>query len=288
MKKIFRIILLVFAILAVFMAISAFVLADLRPDEVKDNNQSKEKIAYAKELLDEAVLKQGLDKLNQFSTYEAIGRDYWPGLMGKVGSPYRWENPKIAFRFKVGNFDSQLEVLEGDEKGYVAGIISNDYYEKQHITYHSEVEDNAGIIFTLGALQYFFELADRLSKAPFIRYVGQDELRGQKIEKVFVSWGNETTKDYDHYVLWIGKESGLVEAATFTTRNNPKPAPNFLYGSMQFEDYRNVNGILVPFVMTAQIGEPKDDTNENVHRVTVESFKWDSFPADKLNPIGKN
>ena len=52
----------------------------------------------------------------------------------------------------------------------------------------------------LAAFHYFSELANRLLKAPFVRYVGRDELGARQVEKVFVSWENSTDKKYDHYI----------------------------------------------------------------------------------------
>ena len=118
----------------------------------------------------------------------------------------------------------------------------------------------------MAAFHYFSELASRLSNAPFIRYAGQGEFNGKEMEKIFVSWENNCTKEYDHYLLWIGKESGLIEAVTFTTRDNFMPAPVFIYGSLRFDDFRDINGILIPFKQTAQLMNPKDDINDYVHQ----------------------
>ena len=92
-------------------------------------------------------------------------------------------------------------------------------------------------------------------------------------EKVFVSWGNKRTREYDQYMLWIGKESGIIEATTFTTRAFPQPAPVFMYGSVRFDDFREVNGVLIPFLQTAQLGEAKPLTDDYVHQVTLKR-RW--------------
>lgn len=273
------------AIFTLFFLVSFLWQADLRITDIKNNTQSPEQIELAKTLLNNTLKKQGMDKLNQFSTYEVIGSDYWKGMMGEMGNPWTWNKDEMTMRFSVGDFDGQVEVLEGDKKGFVAGIQSWNYYEKYEEQLTSKVEENTGIIFTLAAYHYFFELGNRLANAPLIRYAGKDQLKGKEMDKIFVSWGNEVTSAYDHYLLWIGKESGLIEATTFTTRDNPKPAPVFLYGSLRFDDYRNIDGILIPFKQTAQIMNPKDDIEDYIHQLTISKFAWDNFDASELRPF---
>ena len=271
--------------LFIFILLSIFWLADLRTTNIKNNTQGEDQIELAKSLLSQAIIKQGLDKVNHFSTYEIIGTDHWKGMMGKMGNPWNWNNDKMAMRFSIGDFDGQVEVLEGDKKGFVAGIQSWDYYEIKEGNYNSNVNDDEGKIFTLAAFHYFAELANRLSNAPFIRYAGQDQFKGKQMDKIFVSWGNDCTKEYDHYLLWISKESGLIEAVTFTTRNNFMPAPVFMFGSLRFDEFNNINGILIPFKQTAQLMNPKDDIDDYIHQLNIEKFEWDNFAISEIRPF---
>lgn len=285
MKRFIKILLSIFAIFFLVILVSFFILADLRTDEIKNGIQSEADKALAKNLLEEANRKQGLDKINAFKTYEVIGSDYWKGFMGEQGLPWAWNKDKMAMRFSVGDFDGQVEALEGDKKGYISGIQSWDYYKKVDGKFDPNVKDNAGEIFTLAAFHYFFEFAPRLLAAPFIRYAGKDQLDGQEIEKVFVSWGNEKTKEYDQYILWIGKESGLIEASSFTVRDSAQPAPGFVYGCIRFDDFREVQGVLIPFTQTAQLFDPKGTTEDYMHQLTIESFEWDAFPVSDIRPF---
>ena len=113
MKKALKIISSLLAIaLTIFVLISIYWLADLRTPDIKNNTQSEEKIKHAQALLNDAIKKQGLDKINQFSTYEIIGSDNWKGSMGKMGNPWHWNKDEMAMRFTVGDFDGQVEVLQ--------------------------------------------------------------------------------------------------------------------------------------------------------------------------------
>lgn len=279
-KAIVRVVLL----LVVSVIFTGCKIADLRTTAIKDNTQSETQIKQAKELLIQTVKKHGFDKMGQFSTYEMVGNDHWKGLMGKVGNPWDWNKDEIALRFSVGDFDGQVEVLEGKNAGFVAGIQSWDYYEKVDGNHQTDMKDDDRKIFNLAAIHYFFELPHRLSsKASFVRYAGEDEVRGEQVDKVFISWENEASKDYDHYVLWISKESGLIEAVQFTTRE--APAPKFLKSVIQFEDYRNIDGVFIPFKQSVQMGKPKDKTSKYIHQITISKFEWDKFPISDIRPF---
>lgn len=274
-----------FLILLAAITLNSCKIADLRTSDIKDGTQSEEQIQLAKNLLAESIKKHGFDKISSFSTYEVVVNDHWKGLMGKMGNSWDWtKDDDFAFRFSLGDFDGQLEVLEGEETGFLAGIQSWDYYEKVDGNYQTNIKDDDGKIFNLAAIHYFFELPNRLSSnATLVRYAGEDEIRGVKVDKVFISWKNEATEDYDHYVLWISKESGLIEAVQFTTRE--APAPKFLKSVIQFEDYKNVDGVLIPFKQTVQMGKPNDNTTKYIHQITIKEFSWDSFPKSDIRPL---
>lgn len=279
-KAIVRVVLL----LVVSVIFTGCKIADLRTTAIEDNTQSETQIKQAKELLIQTVKKHGFDKMGQFSTYEIVGNDHWKGLLGEFGNPWGWNKDEIALRFSVGDFDGQVEVLEGKKAGFVAGIQSWDYYEKVDGNYQTDMKDDDRKIFNLAAIHYFFELPHRLSsKASFVRYAGEDEVRGKQVDKVFISWENEASKDYDHYVLWISKESGLIEAVQFTTRE--APAPKFLKSVIQFEDYRNIDGVFIPFKQSVQMGKPKGKTSKYIHQITISKFEWDSFPISDIRPF---
>lgn len=73
--------------LVVLMTFSSCKVADLRTTEIKNNTQSEEQIALAKNLLAQTIKKHGFNKINQFTTYEVTGSDHWKGFLGKMGNP---------------------------------------------------------------------------------------------------------------------------------------------------------------------------------------------------------
>lgn len=283
--------------------------ADLRPKTMKDAEQASQQDPAARDLLAAAVAKQGLDQVDRFETYEAIGRDDWRGLLGSMGRVWPWKDDLMALRFTLGDFDGQVEALEGKQRGRKAGLQSWDYYEIDAAgNYRTDVKDDKRVVFALGAYHYFFELGPRMLAAPVIHAYPDAELEGRRMHRAFVSWGTERTSDYDQYVVteqWegarlregarcgVGAQSGLIEAVTHTVRDNYLPGAAPLYSSTYFSDFRNVDGVEVPFRHTVKLFHPDgEDEGGYVHQMQLESFTWDAFaPADirpdaDLSPVG--
>ncbi|MFK7905030.1 MAG: hypothetical protein AB8B69_07895, partial [Chitinophagales bacterium] len=76
-------------------------------------------------------------------------------------------------------------------------------------------------------------------------------------------------------------------ATAFTTRDNAMPAPRFLYGSLRFDDYRDIGGVLIPFKQTAGLGNPKENTTDYIHQLTIDKFEWDAFPVSQIRPFAE-
>lgn len=68
-------------------------------------------------------------------------------------------------------------------------------------------------------------------------------------------------------------------------RDSPMPAPAFMYGSLRFDDYREVGGILIPFKQMAQLMNPKDDINDFIHQLIIQKFEWDNFNVSEIRPF---
>lgn len=271
-------------ILTLTVLFSSCRIADLRTDSIKENQLTEALSAKGNLLIKNAIEKQGFDKIDQYKTYEAIGSDHWKGLLGKIGTTWKWKKEKMAMRYTIGDFDGQVEVLEGKKKGFIAGIQSFDYYEIENGKYDSNVKDQKRIMFGLAAYHYFFEIGARLKNASVIQYIGEETFKEEKMHKVFASWGTERTKDYDQYVLFIGDKSGLVEAVSHTVRDAYLPGSGPLHSSTRFDDYREVGGVMIPFSTTVQIFDVKDNINKYLHQFTLSSFSWDAVDEESIRP----
>ena len=260
--------------------------ADLRTRAVKDDTQGTAQRDDAEQLLRAAVAKQGLDRAaERYDTYEVTASDHWRGLLGGMGRVWNWGTEEMALRYTIGDFDGQVEVLEGKRAGFVAGVQSHDYYEVVDGRYDTDVRDDRRLIFALNAFHYFFELGPRLLRAPVIRAYEGDTFGGEAMRGVYVSWGDERSRDYDQYVVWIGEASGLIEAVTHTVRDNYLPGAQPLYTSTEFDDFRDFDGVLIPCRQTVTLFGPSGKTDRGyVHQLTVRDFAWDAFPPEDIRP----
>ena len=238
----------------------------------------------------EGITTANGDQLANHQTYSLKGRDVWKGLFGKLGKPWPQTDSELALRYAIGTFDSEVSFLNGDREGVQAGLQSWNYYEKAPGAAAVFMEYDERIAFGLSAYQYFFELLDRLKKAPIISYAGEKEFLGQIYDQVFVSW--ETPKphqQHDQYVLWINQESGLLDFAVYTLRETylKLPGAKAFYGSIQFADWRSVDGILIPHRQIVYLNEPKKKANKHLHQLEVREFAFDDFPLEDLYPNPK-
>jgi hypothetical protein len=87
------------------------------------------------------------------------------------------------------------------------------------------------VSFYLPAIQYFAELPFRILVAPIVTYMGQDALRS--CDKVFATWERpEPHGEHDQYILWINRETQLIELAQYTVRDQFK----FIKATILYED----------------------------------------------------
>ncbi|MEL6536785.1 MAG: hypothetical protein AAFQ98_15305 [Bacteroidota bacterium] len=260
-------------------------LADVRPDNFTDEPTAEE-MAKGKALLEAAWKAQGMDKLANVETYEVIASDHWRGMMGRMGDLWPWQRRRMALRFIPGTFDAQVESLEGEYDGTVYGQQSWQFYTQepgQPVAFQEEGNDR--ISFGLAAFQYFFELADRLRKTDQIAYAGTMDFGGTNYEVVLVSWGNLAPQEkVDQYRLLINPETKCIEWATYTVRDNYLPAPAGLYGTIHFEDYRQVDGIWFSFKQSVYLNEDVSNLEKFAHQLTVRDIRLNTVPAASLRP----
>ena len=259
--------------------------ADLRTRSIKDDAQSAAQVQTARQRLAAAVEGQGMhDAAERFDTYVVTASDHWRGMLGNMGKVWNWGEDEMKLRYTLGDFDGQVEVTSGPKRGFKAGLQSFDYYEYPGGRYDTDVKDDRRIVFALNAYHYFFELGPRMLNAPVIRDYPDEELAGTPMHRVFVSWGTDKTRDYDQYVVWIGKASGLIEAVTHTVRDNYLPGAQPMYTTTEFDEFREVDGVKIPFKQTVTLFGPDGKEKGYVHRLMVKDFEWDAFAPEDIRP----
>ena len=273
-----------------FLAISLLLsscMADLRSPMLKKEGLSQSNVDKGRAILQEAWEKQGFNHLAKFKTYAAKGQDRWKGMLGKMGKVWPEAKSSLELKYAIGTFDGRVSFLDGKRKGEQAGLQSWKYYEVDENGTTEFMKRNVRIRFGLAAYQYFFELGDRMMKAPIVSYSGEKEFRGKQYDQVFVSWHKaKAHKQNDQYLLWINKETKMIEFSTYTLRDNylPMPGGRALFGSIEYGDFRNVQGVMIPHLHSIYINNPKKKNSKFLHKMKVSNFQFDAFELDELYP----
>ena len=221
--------------------------------------------------------------------YQVLAEDHWKGFMGKLGKVWPNANSKLEFKFEVESFDSQVTFLDGKRQNLTAGLQSWNYYEIENDELPEKRRMEKRIRFGLSAYQYFFELLHRLRNAPIISWAGQEEFNDQLYDVLFITWEKpEPHKEHDQYKLLINQTTGLLDYAVYSLRENylKMPGGQAFYGSIKLDDYRKVDGILIPYRQTVFLNAPKEKMEKHVHQLIVKDFKFDNFDMALLKPFG--
>ncbi|MBL4755965.1 MAG: hypothetical protein JKY52_20525 [Flavobacteriales bacterium] len=129
-------------------------------------------------------------------------------------------------------------------------------------------------------MHYFTSYYFRIIEAPVIGYVGEEERDGNKYDLVFASWGEkQPNRKMDQYIIWINRETGLIEHSEFTVREMPG---SFMKGTVTNEDFRNINGVIIPFKQTERLSL---DGKSFFHKWTINELSYDQFDKSLVQII---
>ena len=283
------------ALLALLIAAAAafWGYADLRTPAVE--TASAASAEAGRQLLRETAERHGLAAWRGKTTLETTATDIWT-----TGG--WWPEPSQRFRTHalLGTFTSRVELLGGPSAGEIRGIQSwKPYRQAATAAAPSFLDEPAPeITFYLPTLQYFAELPFRLLEAGTVADAGEAVHRGSRYRRVFATWGlPEPHAEHDQYLLWIGPDSGLVEMVHYTVRDlsalSAGPVGKALMrtlatGTIHFDDYRRIEGVMIPFAQTVTLPEPaltQYPVAENfLHRLVIEEARFDSIPRETLLP----
>lgn len=255
-------------------------IADLRTSEINPNSPNREEKAI--QLLERVVSNYNLDQLAQADNYTIKAADNWRGLYA-ILNPFPKDNRLMELRFRPNSFDGQFNYLDSNDQN-VYGVQSFRHYK---IDEEGDVKfrKKKSIVFTLPAIQYFYELPLRLKNAPIVKYAGTQEFEGKVYDLVFATWEKlEPHKEHDQYLLYIDKETRNLSFASYTVRGMYLPAPKNIFGSIRFSDLRtNPNGITYPAKMFIQLNRLKKE-KRNLHTISVHDLRINSFELSQLYP----
>lgn len=237
--------------------------ADIRPDSIKDGYTDAD-AAKGRALLARAMAAHGgLAAWKAHRTAQVTLTDDWPNfLVRAMFLPWPENKAPITFHYLLGTNDSRGEFLEGSRKGEIWGIQDWVTYTQKPGAKIVFAKDK-NITFYLPTYQYFFELPFQLPRAGIVIDAGEDTLAGRTYDVVFISWNTDAPQaGIDQYLAYISRETGLIDYLRYTVRDQF----SFIVGNMQFTDYRDVQGIKVPFRQTV-VADPRPDGDMVLHQV---------------------
>lgn len=242
-------------------------LADIRPESIKEGYGEAD-VEKGRALLHKAMARHGgLGRWKAHRTAEVTLTDDWRGFLLKtLFLPWPENKVPIKVQYLLGTNDSRGTFLEGSRKGETWGIQNWATYTQRPGEAPVFKKDKA-IKFYMPTYQYFFELPFHLPFAGVVIYAGEDELAGQAYDVVFVSWNTDAPQaKIDQYLAYISRKTGLIDYLRYTVRDQF----GFLVGNMQFTDYRDVQGIQVPFRQTV-VDDDRPDGKKVMHQVLYKS-----------------
>ena len=209
----------------------------------------------------------GLERWQQLRHSTLVIEDNWPTFIWRAaGYPWKEKSVDIEFNIAHGSDNSRLKVLSGKEKGKEFGI-------QQWCTYQINREgaifkNNKQAKFHLPTMQYFFEFPFRIGEANVLHYVEDKTVEGKSYHVLLASWGtDEPQKEVDQYLVYINKETWLIDFLEFTVRDMGK----FVFGTVKMEDLIEDKGLKFPKRITAYF-QNRVPGKKIGHQMEVKSF----------------
>jgi hypothetical protein len=265
--------------------------ADLRTPPLKEHGLTDAAAQRGRELLTQTAEAHGLAAWRGHHTLEITAVDEWAG--GWMAQGW-WPKTHQRFRMQMilDSFTSRVELLNGPAAGEVWGVQAWRGYKQSAAADTITFSDAKPLTFYLPTLHYFTELPFRLLNANIAAYAGVRTHRGRTYDLVLVTWHRVAPQlDVDQYLLWIGRESRLIEKCRYTLRD----AYDWAAGTIHYDDYRMVDGVYVAFRQTVTL-DPVDETEYPLdehffHQLVLEQARFDTVDQEALimdasRPVG--
>lgn len=255
-------------------------LADIRTELLLKEGETKELREKGRAIFNEMLAAHGgLERWRELKTMSFTATDQWSWLSSVLGAGWP-ENPqKLQFSFPLDSESVRVEFLEGEGVGQSYGVQHWAPYRSKDGAV--EFEDSA-LGFYLKFFRSFMELPFYLADADVIYFAGEAEAAGKKYDRVFVAWRSfEPLQEFDQYVLWINQKTHLLDYAHVTVREWRDGATDWLW----YTDYREVQGIKVPFMYSISATEPGPTVGHYSTQLKLESATFDrDFPTGYFFP----
>lgn len=239
-----------------------FSTSDLRAEKYMEDNQ----VEKARRLLNEMGKAHQIENWDSITSYQVDFKEEFFGQFGKMTSPFADAVTFLTMDYNTKSADAKMEFTSGKDKGTVWGIENGKTYIKSPFG-QAEFIDSKNVKFWIPTYQYFVEFPWRIQEATAVSYLGSDELKGVKAEKILASWGSiAPQKDIDQYVIWIHAESKRILKIEYTIRE----MHSFLTGAAYFENYKEFEGVLIATEFPVESNLVSDGF---LHKMSVVNFE---------------
>ncbi|MCH7677331.1 hypothetical protein IH879_20605 [candidate division KSB1 bacterium] len=239
------------------------------PENIQMHDPTAHDMKRGRELLEKMLIAHGgRSQWKQFKVIEAVAAH-------NIFAPYRWKfgyYPHYPQQLKMttllGTDNGRFEFLDGPEQGLQWGLQNWACY-KIEPGEEPVFEQDFGVFFYVATGNYFLLLPFRVQEANTVALMGEKEWEGKIYDLVMATWdGFEPKKTIDQYILWISRDTARLDYMTFSVRDQG----SFVVATISYMNYRNVEGLLLPFEFRIVFGDEPDDW-PRLHHLHVDSIK---------------
>jgi hypothetical protein len=270
------------ALAALVSVASGCATVDLRPERL---DASEASAARGRARLAAAVEAHGgAARFAATPQLEATLVDEWPGwLMRTFASPWPDATQRLVLQLALPGDDGRLEIRGADGATETWGLqhwVSWSLDPTGAPRFDPVGDADFDRKFWIPTIGYFLLAPFRLGEGGIVLDAGAREIGGRRHEGVFVTWGGlEPQAELDQYVAWFDAETHRLAWLEYTVRD----FGGFIRGTMRYDDWRSVDGLVLPHRMTVVDG--LGETEIGLHEMRVDTIRVGAlFPAAHLVP----
>lgn len=196
----------------------------------------------------------GLNSFLSFSTFEVHYKDHWDFFPAKIfNSPYS-DDIIVPYFFDYENYHTLAKV--GDETWFFDGAQS--FINNKKVNSHK-------VKFHLPARHFFFALPFIIDRFEYKSLMTPVTIDKAIYDRVYFSGSDKVSAKHDQFIAYINRSTMRLEVLFYTIRDLGAS----FHGAAHFYNYRNVEGILLPYKTIIHFS-PFDD--KIVHQFQIENL----------------
>lgn len=262
---------IVYAALVMTMGCST---ADLSTDNLRDQDSQPDLREKAIKIYERLLNARG--GYNTYKSFESVrlrGADVWHSSFVRLFTPVTEQEQKFEVVFATKGGEISYIFLNGTRKGQSIGVANGKTYRV--VEEKREFSDSSKIRVYLEPLTHYFQWPYKLFESPVLLYAGEDNIENQSYHLIFASSGGvAASPEHDQYVIYVNKKTHYVDYIDFTLRSLFESYK----GTLHYRDFRNVQGLVVPFFIGASDAVENEDF---VHEFLFSEIQFSSLAMNK-------